>query len=134
MRRVVAIALALALCLLGCTGEVKLLTGGHGGCSIGGTAPMSIVGVLIVDRRAGTAIMVDPAMAREWGPEIAGSTLPVRWPPGFTARWLPNREVEVLSAGEVIVTTGRRVALSTQFGGGIDAGAYTACYGTELPA
>jgi hypothetical protein len=129
MRRITT-TLALALCLLGCTSEVKLLTGGHGGCSIGGTAPMSILGVLIADPRTGTALRVDPAMAVEWGHEIAGSTLPVMWAPGFTGRRLPSGEVEVLSAGEVIVATGGRVTLHTQFLGGINAGAYTACGGT----
>jgi hypothetical protein len=128
--------LALALCLLGCAGKVNLLTGGHEGCSIGGTRPMSIVGELVADSKAGTAIRVDPSMALEWGPEVAGSTLPVMWPPGFTGRRLPLGEVEVLTAaGDVVITTGRRVTLHTQFSGGIDAGGdnagtYTACDAT----
>ena len=84
MRRVVATTLALALCLLGCTSKVTLLTGGHGGCSIGGTAPTGIVGELIADPRAGTAIRVHPS-DRDW-PTIAGSTVPVMWPPGFTGQ------------------------------------------------
>jgi hypothetical protein len=137
-RIAITLALALAAVLAGCAGEpVKLLTGGHHGCSIGGSAPMGIVGVLIADPQAGTAIRVDPDMAVEWGPEIAGSTLPVMWPPGFTGRRLPSGEVEVLHAeGAVIISTGRHVPLQTQFMGGIDrrAGVYMACGGREFPA
>lgn len=129
----------MALCLAGCVGgPVKLLTGGlHQGCSIGGSAPMTIDGVLVADSEAGTAIRVDPDMAGDWGPEIAGSTLPVMWPPGFTGRRLPFGEVEILTPeGETAITTGRHVRLGTQFMGGIDrrAGAYMACGGQELPA
>lgn len=92
---------------------------------------MSIVGVLIADPQSGTALRVDP---NAWGwPRVAGTTVPVKWPPGYTGRRLVNGEVEVLRAGKVVVTTGRRVALSTQFAGGLNAGAYTACDGRELP-
>jgi hypothetical protein len=133
MCRVVASTLALALCLLGCTGEVKLLTGGHGGCSIGGTAPMGIVGELIADPRAGTAIRVVPN-DRDW-PTLAGSTVPVMWPPGFTGRRLPSGEVEVIHPdGVVIATTGRRVALATQFMGGGSSERYMACGVRGFPA
>jgi hypothetical protein len=130
VRRVIT-TLALALFVVGC-GPVALLTGGTESCSIGGVAPMSIVGVLIADPQSGTAIRVDPSQT-QWGPAIPGMTLPVMWPPGYTGRRLVNGEVEVLRAGEVVLTTGRRVALSTQFAGGLDAGAYTACGGRELP-
>lgn len=98
---------------------------------------MTIDGVLVADSEAGTAIRVDPDMAGDWGPEIAGSTLPVMWPPGFTGRRLPFGEVEILTPeGETAITTGRHVRLGTQFMGGIDrrAGAYMACGGQELPA
>jgi hypothetical protein len=136
MRRITA-TLSLALCLLGCAGEVRLLTGGHEGCSIGGTAPMVIAGVLIADPQAGTAIRVDPDMAVEWGPEVAGRTLPVMWSPGFTGRRLLSGEVEVVHPeGVVILTTGRHVVLQTQFSGGIDRhdGVYMSCGGREFPA
>lgn len=120
---------------MGCsTSEpVKLLTGGHDGCSIGGTSPMTIVGVLVAESEAGTAIRVDPDMAVEWGPEVAGSTLPVMWPPGTTGRRLSSGEVEVVHReGGVLLTTGRHVVLLTQFIGGGHNGVYTACGGREF--
>jgi hypothetical protein len=130
--RRVTTTFALALSLLGCTSEVKLLTGGQQGCSIGGTSPMSIVGLLTADPQAGTAIRVDPDTV-DVGPEL--STLRVMWSPGTTGRQLPFGEVEVLNAeGVVMITTGQHVVLDTQFMGGIDrrAGVYMACGGREF--
>lgn len=126
--------LALALCVLGCgvtLGPVTLLTGGDEGCSIGGVLPMGIAGVLIADSPAGTAIKVDPSQT-QWG-ELAGTTIPVRWPTGYTGRRLVSGEVEVLRAETVVVTTGRRVALSTQWNASSAADAYPTCGGSEVP-
>ena len=91
---------------------------------------MSIVGELVADAEAGTAIRVDPKETN-W-PAIAGTTVPVMWPPGFKGRRLLSGEVEVLNSSGVVVTTGRRVSLDTQFSGGLSAGAYTACGATAL--
>jgi hypothetical protein len=126
--------MAAAAAVVGCThvGDVQLLTGGSGGCSIGGTRPMSITGVLVPDARAGTAIVVDSSDT-EWGPGVAGTTVPVEWSPGFTGRWRLSGDVEILFDGEMVVTTGRRVVLDTQFSGGIIDGAFTACRGKERP-
>lgn len=134
--------LALALCVLGCglmPGPVALLTGGAEECSIRAGAPTSIQGVLIADPQSGTAIEVDPTES-QWGPGIAGSTLPVMWPMGYTGRRVPGGEVEVLRAGEVVVTTGTHVVLSLQYiatmGNTSSSGdvEFQACGGSEVPA
>ena len=91
---------------------------------------MWLSGVLVADPEAGTAIRVGPDNT-DW-PSIAGTTVPVMWSPGFTGRRLPSGEVEVLHDGNVVVTTGRQVTLSTQFNGYASATAYTACGGNEL--
>jgi hypothetical protein len=94
---------------------------------------MRIVGVLLADPKNGTAIKVD-ADQTEWGPGISGSTLRVMWPPGFAARRRIDGEVEVLRAGNVVVTMGRHVALSIQFQAAVDASrVFPACDGQELP-
>jgi hypothetical protein len=129
MRRI-AIPLALALCLLGCTAEpIKLLTGGFASCSIRAGPPVSLVGVLIADAQSGTAINPDPQL---W-PGLAGRTLPVMWPGGFTGRSLFGGEVEVLNAaGEHVVTTGTRVVLGLQAEAPFGGGPYPACEGREV--
>ena len=105
--------LVLALCLLGCTGEVTLLTGGIEVCSAR-DLPLYIEGVLVADPRSATAIAVDPD-TYEW-PAIAGTTMSLMWPPGYSARRRSSGvEVEVLNAaGERVATTGTRVRLGLQ--------------------
>ena len=95
---------------------------------------MALIGDLIADPEAGTAIRVDPDFV-DWEDEV--STLRVMWSPGITGRRLPFGEVEVLNAeGVVMITTGQHVVLDTQFMGGIDrrAGVYMACGGREFSA
>jgi hypothetical protein len=136
MRRVTS-TLALALCLLGCTGEpAKLVAGLSQSCSIRAGPPVDIQGVLVPDPEYGTAIKVDPN-AWGWAPSMLGSTLPVVWPTGYTARRHPGGEVEVLdAAGEHVATTGRHVLLwlhSTATFGSAVVGAFPACGGKEYP-
>ena len=106
-------SIALALCLFACTGEVTLLTGGTDVCSAR-DLPLSIEGVLVADRRSATAIAVDPD-TYEW-PAIAGTTMSLMWPPGYSGRRRSSGgEVEVLNAaGEHVATTGTRVRLGLQ--------------------
>jgi hypothetical protein len=88
--------LALALCLLGCSGEpVTLLTGvDPDACYAGGETGMT--GRLVVDPKYGTSFNGKPVM----------------WPVGFTAR-RAGAEVEVLDAqGTVRATTGRTYHIS----------------------
>lgn len=110
MRRV-SMNLALMLCLLGCeTVPVRLLTGSSEMC-YPGPGPL-VEGPLLLDAEYGTAIYVERSEARypyEMPP--VGSTVPVMWPTGYTARrnWF---ELEVLNAaGEVVAATGRRYEL-----------------------
>jgi hypothetical protein len=116
--------------MLGCTSEVKLLTGGLASCSIRAGPPVSLVGVLIADAQSGTAINPDSQL---W-PGLAGRTLPVMWPEGFTGRSLFGGEVEVLNAaGEHVVTTGTRVVLGLQAENtAFEGGPYPACEGREV--
>jgi hypothetical protein len=129
--------LDLALCLLGCSAEpVRLLTGSRETCSVRAGPPVDIQGVLVSDPESGTAIHVDRS-ASGWAPVMLGSTMPVRWPTGYTGRRLPSGEVEVLNgAGEHVATTGRHVLLLLEstppFGSAID-GAFPACGGRESP-
>ena len=67
---------------------------------------MAIVGVLVADPQSGTAIKVDSSQT-QWG-GLAGTTIPVRWPTGYTGRRLLTGEVEVLRAGEAVVTRAAR--------------------------
>jgi hypothetical protein len=125
MRRAASV-LGLSLCLLGCgsaapAGEpVELLTG-HGPFASSETSGLCftnfVVGQLVVDGGAGTAIIVDD--------EHGGSDLPVpvMWRPGFTGR-LVGSEVLVLDpAGNVQATTGRRYKIA----GGYWSDAFLAC-------
>lgn len=130
MRRVIT-TLSLALFVVGC-GPVPLLTGGSEGCSIGTSGiPMSIVGVLIPDPRAGTAIKVE-SPPDPW-PAGVGNILPVRWPTGYTARRV-SFDVEVLNtAGDVVAKTGAHVELGAQWDGSLNDGVFPACGGSELP-
>jgi hypothetical protein len=111
-RRVHRIAgsLALAMCLVGCSTPVALLTGGGPGCSLSGQL---VEGPLIPDPEYGTAIKVEKSGDVYSGTNpINGTIRPVMWPEGYTARHL-GWEVEVLNeAGEVVATTGRKYALA----------------------
>ena len=115
--RRVTTTLALALCVLGCTGEVKLLTArGPQGVH---TCCVSIVsGLLLPDEEFGTVISVDGLGQSDGGgpnyettemrPVGDGRIVPVTWPEGYTGRQAGS-EVQVLNAsGEVVATTGRR--------------------------
>ena len=85
--------------------------------------------MLIADAQSGTAINPDPQL---W-PGLAGRTLPVMWPEGFTGRSLFGGEVEVLNAaGEHVVTTGTRVVLGLQAEAPFEGGPYPACEGREV--
>ena len=95
--------LALALCLLGCAHEVRLLTGevnlltGVDSCYAGGEIPM-YAGLLIPDP--------------EYGTRIEGKG-PVMWPTGYTGSRLADGQVAVLDAsGVVVATTGREYAIA----------------------
>ena len=115
MRPFVA-TLALALCLAGCTGEVKLLTGVDA-CYAGAQQP-SYAGVLVPDPQYGTRI---------------DGKGPVVWPSGYTASPLAGGQIAVLDgSGNVVATTGREYAIAPAPGGpaGLPAGAILApnCY------
>ena len=92
--RFAAAALAVGLCLFGCTTtEVPLLTGIQA-CYAGGEHPV-LQGMLIPDP--------------EFGTRIAGKG-PVMWPVGYTARRLEglSGEIQVLGrSGDVVARTGR---------------------------
>ncbi len=107
MTKLLAAAVALALCLVGCGwlpphgDPVEILTApqDHTGCFAADAA-----GLLVVDPTYGTAIIGD-------GHEnmLVGGDVPVTvaWPSGFTAR-RSGSEVEVLDAhGNVVGVTGR---------------------------
>jgi hypothetical protein len=103
--RRLAIATALAVCLLGCgPTPVQLLTGGVPGYTEdGGCFLSSEIGELIVDPDYGTAL------------KIGGrSPVPVMWQPGFKGARLGS-EVAVLEPfGNIIATTGRTYLISGQ--------------------
>ena len=98
MRRVAAaLALALALCLPGCTSrgeQVSLPTDdtvtGNGGC---------VLLFQVVD------VIANPTTGT---PMVKSTTAPLVWPKGFSA-WRVGSEVEVLDAeGQSVLTTGAR--------------------------
>jgi hypothetical protein len=76
-----------------------------------------IVGDLVVDQGAGTAIVAN------------GERFRVRWPPRYVGRQVGG-EVEVLDpSGKVIATTGRRLQLG---GGAAPEGVWQTCEGLDL--
>ena len=94
MRRIAA-TLALALCVLGCSGsrgeQVPLITEGGGGDGC-------VLLYEVVD------VIADPT----FGTVIKGGGWPLRWPTGYTA-WGVGTEVEVLDrSGKVMLRTGGR--------------------------
>jgi hypothetical protein len=124
MRRVIT-TLSLALCLLGCTGEVKLLTGADG-CYAGGENP-TYAGVLVPDP--------------EYGTRIDGKG-PVMWPSGYTGSRLAEGQIAVLDgSGNVVARTGREYAIANAPHPGGEAGQLmdrigaipaVNCYGWDL--
>jgi len=140
MRRVATLALALLvgfLVLRGCglvvPGPVGLLTGGIYGCYPG--PQPGVEGLLVSDPWTGTAIKVERTETRGYPVDLPsiGSVAWVEWPAGYSGRRLLfGGEVEVLdAAGRVVVTTGRRVRLAAQLGGG--SRTFAACGGGEVP-
>jgi hypothetical protein len=114
-----ALALVISVVAYGPAGApVKLLTGdGEPGCFAANTT-----GLLIVDPRAGTAI-VEEDMDK-------GLTDPVSWPTGFTGR-TSGDQVEVLdTAGHVVARTGQRYEL---LGGYNVDGTWDACVNGVYP-
>lgn len=126
MNRRIAVGLALAVVLVGCATEAKLLTA-HGpqGVSLGDVGVVS--GLLLPDGHHGTVLKVDGSGRAVVGfvedgrlsygdtdaylaPVNDGRTFPVTWPEGYTARRsVLGGEVEVLNTnGEVVARTGRR--------------------------
>jgi hypothetical protein len=104
MMRRAALALALLFAVAACGSDpvpgerVALLTAsGNPGCYVANTT-----GMLIVDPEAGTAIVSE---------DMGRTTVPVRWPEGYTGR-RSGSEVEVLDrAGQVVARTGQRYEL-----------------------
>jgi hypothetical protein len=100
MRRAVLVLALLATVAACGPGEpVALLTASteNPGCYLANTT-----GMLIVDPEAGTAIVSE---------DMAKTTVPVRWPAGYTGR-MNGDQVEVLdSAGRVVTHTGQRIEL-----------------------
>jgi hypothetical protein len=116
----VALALPLALALVACAGgPVALTTAGdraNVGCYLANTT-----GMLIPDAQAGTAIVSE---------DMGQTTVPVRWPPGYTGR-RSGGQVEVLdSGGDVVARTGQRYTL---LGGYSPDGPWEACVGGVYP-
>ena len=117
MRRAAA-ALALALCLVGCDwmaiGErVELLTGDPlaGGSGEGACYTNWTTGLLVVDAKYGTAIVIESFP----GDPEGGATIPVMWRPGYTGRRSGSEVVVLDPAGSVVATTGNKYKLE---GGG----------------
>ena len=105
------VGIGLLLAVLALVGPLPLLTASDDpvGCYTAGTT-----GMLIVDLFAGTAIVQE---------DMGETTVPVRWPEGYTARrsW---GQVEVLdTAGRVVARTGQRYYLP----GGYDNGTWLTC-------
>jgi hypothetical protein len=101
MRRV-ATALALALCLLGCSGgeQVPLIT----------VEPVPPGCCLLL--YAVVDVVADPSTGT---PTIKGNGLPLKWPMGYTA-WRVGSEVQVLDgAGSVVLTTGSRYRIEPTY-------------------
>jgi hypothetical protein len=103
--------LALALCLVGCAGEPRLLRGEMTTCGWIGPWPW-VSGVLLSGPVNGTAIKVDGTGSGYLLPPI-GSIVPVAWTADVSARWLIEGEVEIRnSVGTVAVRTGTRVSIA----------------------
>jgi hypothetical protein len=117
--RQAALLLALLGFLAACApGEpVALLTSGPElGCYVANTT-----GLLIGDPQAGTAIVSE---------DMSRTTVPVRWPAGYTGR-KSGDQVEVLDAsGHVVARTGQRYEL---LGGYDDDGSWAACVDGVYP-
>jgi hypothetical protein len=101
MRRVTA-TVALALCLLGCSGsrgeQVPLTTD----ATVTAYAQGCILMHEVVD------VTADPTTGT---PVLKGGNVDVRWPKGFTA-WRAGNEVEVLDgSGRVVLRTGARYSI-----------------------
>ena len=106
-----AAVLGLGLLLAGLASVRPLLTASDDplGCFTAGTT-----GMLIVNAEAGTAIVQE---------DMGKSTVPVRWPKGYTSRRIGD-QVEVLdTAGRVVARTGRRYYLP----GGYENGTWLTC-------
>jgi hypothetical protein len=103
----IVVALALALCLVGCgpiVAPVKLLTYEVDSCH-----PAPAAGQLVADQRFGTALLDS-----SWGP-----LMPVAWPSGYTGRYAGG-EIEVVAPdGHLVAVTGKRYEL---IGVGVDVG------------
>jgi hypothetical protein len=119
MMRRVAISLALALCLVGCTSKpVKLLT--HSGpIGMAACCVPYVAGPLLPDEVNGVVVRVEDVSQAfsgyEFHPAKETRTLPVTWPEGYTGRGAGS-EVEVLNgSGEVVVRTGERVICFEEF-------------------
>lgn len=115
-RAAVALVLppALVLALAACTsGPVSLTTAGDSGtvgCYLANTT-----GMLIPDAQAGTAIVSE---------DMGQTTVPIRWPQGYTGR-RSGDQVEVLDGGgNVVARTGQRYML---LGGYSPDGPWAAC-------
>ena len=120
--RALALVLPLAVALSACAGEsVALTTAGESasiGCYLANTT-----GMLITDTAAGTAIVSE---------DMGQTTVPVRWPGGYTGR-RSGGQVEVLDGGgSVVARTGQRYML---LGGYSPDGTWAACdHGVYPPA
>ncbi|HJP88974.1 MAG TPA: hypothetical protein VJ850_08075 [Candidatus Limnocylindrales bacterium] len=111
-----AILAATAAVLLGCSvisQPVDLLTGKDPGVPDGSCFTSYGSGVLSIDPKYGTAILIDPVPA-----DAAPVAIPVLWPPGYMGRRSGN-VIEVLDeTGVVVAVTGRHYQFA---GGGSDA-------------
>jgi len=106
MRRA-ATAFALALVLLGCgsvvpTGEpVQLLTGAMPFDADECSSDFYVASELLVDAEYGTAL----------ASFLAGETVPVMWPPGFTGSRIGSAVVVRDPTGNVVATTGHSYSI-----------------------
>jgi hypothetical protein len=118
----VAIVLGLALVLVGCgsaassssvpsqgaSGEAVALLTDTVGCYAGGEESGAVIGVLVPEPSAGTAIRRT----------LDRGDMPILWPLGYTARRV-GTEIEVLDThGEIKATTGRTYFISPGMPGG----------------
>ena len=114
---VVMLAIAGSVGACGSGEPVTLLTGNpQPGCYLANTT-----GMLIIDAQAGTAIVSE---------DMARTTVPVRWPAGYTGRKNGVRVEIVDAAGRVVARTGQRYELLGGYNGD---GTWAACVGGVYP-